>query len=156
MITLGIDTGLTGGWAALDGSELVAWGRTPTMMLGKKRIVDALQFHCDLPDRRVYQCGIEWNGAMPAQGRSSCFTFGHATGSVYGVIVATKCASVDWVRPQAWKKHFGLNRDKRDSLKLASKRFDGGPDWTVLANDGIAEAALIALYLIEKGEADHG
>jgi hypothetical protein len=53
---------------------------------------------------------------------------------------------VNWVTPQKWKKHFSLSSDKAASLDRARLEFGASSLWTVKANDGIAEAALIALY----------
>ena len=60
-----------------------------------------------------------------------------------------RCRETEWVTPQVWKKYWGLGRDKRDSLDLARTKFGAGPDWGVLANDGIAEAALMASWYLD-------
>lgn len=74
------------------------------------------------------------------------FAFGQATGIVEG-IVATITENVVTVRPQEWKKHFGVGSDKDRARELAMERW---PDHAQLfkrkKDDGRAEAALIGLW----------
>jgi crossover junction endodeoxyribonuclease RuvC len=65
---------------------------------------------------------------------------------------------VTLVKPQKWKKHFSLDKDKDKSRALANRRFpDNHQDFARKKDDGRAEAALIALYgaevLLPKGAA---
>jgi crossover junction endodeoxyribonuclease RuvC len=90
---------------------------------------------------------IENVGAMPGQGVTSMFTFGHATGTVRGVLGALEIP-VRLVTPQAWKKYVGLlNKDKDAARSLAIQMW---PEWRVLDKKGegqaLADAALIARY----------
>jgi len=51
------------------------------------------------------------------------------------------------VRPQVWKKHFGLTKDKQGSIDLALELFPGlDSEITKISDDGVAEAVLIAQY----------
>lgn len=63
------------------------------------------------------------------------------------------------VKPQVWKRHFGLIFDKsmsktekkHKSIELAKKLFPAVADQLTASKDGRAEALLIALYGKEKG-----
>ena len=60
---------------------------------------------------------------------------------------------VETVRPQEWKKHFGLGPNKQASLDLARERFPhlSHEFKRVTRDDGKAEALLIALFAKETG-----
>lgn len=147
MIVLGIDPGIKGGWAQLTDGVLTEWGRMPTLKVRSKTIINSklLAREFTWPDVAV----VELVSGRP--GQAGVFSFGHSTGS------ATACAMImsnrmEWVAPQVWKKHFGLSSDKRSSLDAARMKFGEQPrlDWSVLANDGIAEAALMAQWYLDK------
>lgn len=153
---LGIDPGAAGGAALLERRllspvpRLVAGVRMPVLDLGRRKLVDLtaleafVEEHAAVP---VQGTIIEAVHAMPRQGVSSTFTFGRHTGAVEAW--ALTLGPVHWVSPSMWKKHFGLaGGAKRQSLAFAKSRFgDGaGVDWSVLANEGVAEAALLAAY----------
>jgi hypothetical protein len=54
------------------------------------------------------------------------------------------------VRPQEWKRHFGLGPVKADSIALALKKWPSlKRTITKASDDGLAEAALIALWARE-------
>jgi crossover junction endodeoxyribonuclease RuvC len=153
---LGIDPGLKGGWALMnDDGELMGCGRMPLTLLPRsKKGVDAAELYrliryASVGDLVDYVC-IEQVHAMPKQGVSSSFTFGMGYGAVISVaqfLGGELFLSV----PRVWKGHFGLAREKRASLAKAAELWpDELVDWSVLANDGIAEAALIAEYCRER------
>lgn len=146
---LGIDPGKSGGLALIDEQgAYVAGIRMPILKHGKRDLVntlDILKFLAENEGEHTKQIIIEQVNAMPGQGVTSMFNFGRHTGAVEGWALTWKLP-VHWVTPQKWKKHFNLSKDKRASLDCARLRFGANPTWDVLANDGIAEAALIALY----------
>jgi hypothetical protein len=92
---------------------------------------------------------IEWVHAMPKQGTVSTFAFGRATGAVEAVAQLT-AERVVWVTPQRWKKFYGLSRDKTASINLAKEKFGSAWKWDKRAEDGIAEAALMALWYVDN------
>lgn len=166
MYIAGIDPGLSGGWAVLSCKEgalpaLVAGGRMPTLKQGSKTLVDASELYGQLtkplPGPGLDAVVLETVHAMPRQGVSSTFTFGTAYGAAHAV-AQLSAVRLEGVPPQAWKKHFGLSQDKRSSLDRAAAAFgrDAMVNWTVLANDGIAEAALMALWFYETKIATGG
>ena len=73
------------------------------------------------------------------------------TGYNYGKLIdALEISGIDFieVRPQKWKKHFGLSKDKKASVELASVLYPDnvyyGPKGGL--KDGRAEAFLMAEY----------
>jgi len=161
MIVIGIDPGVSGGWAVLQNRSMdppydyaiTACDRAPTTSYGKKRTLCAPtlfdKIEKGMKRQRAHHCVIEHVAAMPAQGVASSFMFGLSTGVAHGVGWGL-AEQVSTVTPKQWKKHFGLGTDKRESLDLARQRFPEHKSlWLVLANNGIAEAALMALWWLE-------
>jgi len=149
MITIGIDCGQTGGVAILKDGAFVAGLRMPIIKRGKWKHVDI---------RALLQWGgtaavsegpltfvIESVHAMPAQGVSSSFAFGRATGAAEAWAMAYG-VPVEWVTSSKWKKSMGLSSSKQASMDACKLHFGENELWNVKANDGIAEAALIALW----------
>lgn len=149
MITIGIDCGQTGGVAAVHNGQFLMGTRMPILQRGKWKHVDIRALmkweHRVDPDPLGYTFVIESVHAMPAQGVSSSFAFGRATGGVEAWAMAYG-APVEWVSPAKWKKAMGVNADKQSSLDACKLHFGENKLWDVKANDGIAEAALIALW----------
>lgn len=149
---IGIDPGKSGGIALVDDGKVIAGRRMPLLKHGKRDLVDSKEIETfvrtSTPRHRGFvQCPvvIEQVGAMPGQGGTSMFNFGRHTGAVEAWAIG-RGSPVHWVTPAKWKKAMGLTKDKRASLDLARLEFGDDPRWAVLANDGIAEAALLALY----------
>lgn len=105
---------------------------------------------------------IENVKAMPRDGGTSAFNFGYFTGTLRGVVESCKHCLVDYEsippfdilnpRPQEWKSKLGFpsGATKQDSVKMAELYFPEfkdkfyGPRGGI--KDGVAEAALMALY----------
>ena len=146
---LGVDPGQTGGLAIVHNGRLVKGIRMPVVELRGKRQVDARAIvewwsDCLMPfDVAV----IEAVHAMPKQGVSSSFQFGRMLGGIESLVFSVG-APVHYVTPAVWKKAMGLNRDKQASIDAAKIRFGAGVDQLLKrkADDGVAEAALIAAY----------
>lgn len=99
------------------------------------------------------KCCIEKVGAMPKQGVASTFAFGANFGWLKGVLDLGEI-SYQEIRPQQWKKEFGLNSDKAKSVEVCRRLF---PDVSLLRtpkckkpHDGMAEALLMAEYARRK------
>ena len=86
---------------------------------------------------------------MPKQGVSSTFAFGMSTG-IAEACALFAAAQMVRVTPQQWKKHHGLVKDKRASLNAAALRWPEWDGWEILANDGAAEAALMAQWWLDN------
>lgn len=91
---------------------------------------------------------IEAVHAMPKQGVTSVFNFGHQLGIITGLSVA--CCGVDnvfFITPQKWKKYFGLiKKPKSASVDLVNSLY-------LLqlkkSEDGISDSILIGKYFID-------
>ncbi|NTE96724.1 hypothetical protein [Agrobacterium tumefaciens] len=90
---------------------------------------------------------LERVGAMPKQGVSSTFTFGHAAGLVEGVVTGAGIP-LTLVTPQAWKKAAGLIGTDKDAAR--SRAIQLYPELRILDAKGkgqaIADAILIARF----------
>jgi crossover junction endodeoxyribonuclease RuvC len=153
MLVLGIDPGLSGGYAFLNGARLEALGRMPTFkpLSQKARMVNARELVSVVTGYGpIAMAVIEMVHAMPAQGVSSTFTFGRATGAVEAIAMGCSRDAI-WVAPAVWKRHFDLlKKPKASSLETASHFWpERGDLWKVKANDGVAEAALIAKWYLD-------
>lgn len=99
------------------------------------------------PDAVVW---VESVHAMPGQGVRSMFNFGYSAGKIEGILIAN-IMEYYFVRPQDWKKEFGLiGKDKSASIEKCKEIF-GDIDLKRTArcrkeDDGMAEALLIAEY----------
>ena len=83
---------------------------------------------------------------MPGQGVVSTFRFGYNAGILLGVLEAHRI-QVLRVNPSSWKSALNLSSNKKDSLKLAIKKFPIYKAYFArMKDDGRAEAALIASY----------
>ena len=98
---------------------------------------------------RMAMCCLEKVGAMPGQGVTSMFSFGENYGYIRGLLEANEIP-YQAVRPQDWKKEFGVTGDKSTSVMVCKRLF---PQVSLLPtersrkeNDGMAEALLLACY----------
>ena len=103
------------------------------------------------PDVLVF----EQVSAMPKQGVTSSFRFGQATGMLQASLeVMYPDAALVEITPAVWKKGMGLSSSKAASMDAATrmwpKFFTGRPK----ADDGIAEAALMAYYWHQRGKGE--
>lgn len=155
MVVLGIDPGKDGGLAILDTASglpcLLVYMRMPTTTVGSKTVVDGKQLtQLMVPWRNEIDVTVlERVHAMPKQGVSSSFSFGRAFGAVEFFAQSLE-ARLEYVTPAKWKRDMGLTSSKQASLDLATQKFGTRDPWKFKADDGIAEAALMALWFIDK------
>lgn len=89
---------------------------------------------------------LEEPGAMPKQGLSSTFRFGHVCGALHGVLAGHYVPVVP-VKPGVWKSALALSEDKDDSRRLATKEFPEADNlWGLKKHNDRAEAALLCVY----------
>lgn len=147
-----IDPGFTGAISLLDGEHLAEVESLPLNLDDSQKRVDGLRIRqilaeWDMPNQSHYHAVIERVSARPGQGVTSTFNFGLSYGVLVGVLESLGF-DVQFVRPQDWKKHFGLSSNKTAARELASELW---PDWAHafarVKDDGRAEAALIGLYV---------
>jgi len=151
---VGIDPGAVGGVAVVSVQKnrlrLVDGFRMPMHKLNTgKQIVDAADVFERLVDYTVDAAIIESGIAMPRQSSVSTFSQGRNCGSIEAVMFIM-ADTLGWVTPRQWKKDLGLSSDKQQSIDLAKNIFKGDYTWTKKADDGIAEAALIAAWFLRE------
>lgn len=158
---LGIDPGLTGGWALLtDRGGFIGADDLPIVRDGKTAWVDAAELKTQIracsfasSDRGpMLRAVVERVHSMPAQGVASSFTFGVGFGSILATLQLLP-ASIEFVSPAVWKRDLGLSKDKSASLDRARLLF---PQASLKRqkDDGRAEALLIAHWASRGGSDD--
>lgn len=144
MIYIGIDPGKSGALAVLYDD----WGGNVVVRVIKFDSREYAQTLRDLSGQRVKAC-LEHVGAMPGQGVTSMFNFGQNFGYIKGLLEAFQIP-YELVRPQKWKKAFGITGDKNSSIEVCKRLFPFAQlrrtDRCRKDDDGKAEALLMAEY----------
>lgn len=138
-----IDPGKSGALAVIEDEKLVG-----VIGFDKQKYLDTLKGIGMNPKGHKVMCCIEKVHAMPKQGSVSMFTFGENFGWLKGVLDAIGIPYQE-IPPQTWKKEFGLNSEKARSVEVCKQLFPEArliPEGCRKEQDGLAEAALMALY----------
>ncbi|MCP4900083.1 MAG: hypothetical protein GY906_24195 [bacterium] len=157
MLYIGIDPGLDGAIAALDGRGSLIVSDMPTFQIDrgkkKKRDIDRVRLSTILKnrpeavDRIVY---IEKAQSMPGQGVSSMFSYGKGYGIALGILAAHQIPHFE-IPPAKWKKVLGVPLGKDGARALASQLFPNHADkWPLKKHHGRAEAVLLAYYALHE------
>jgi len=153
VIIIGIDPGIGGAVAAVDGRGNLLWVEDmPIRDAGKKSrkaneidgsaLARLLRLH--VADIRC--AVVEEVHAMPGQGVSSMMSLGDSRGCIRGVLEALGI-SVERVEPQRWKKSYGLiGAEKDGSRACAIRLYPSCPDLARKKDHGRAEAILLARF----------
>lgn len=145
MKILGIDPGCSGALAIMDEDlAVVAVLNMPTVKVGTKSRVNGAAVAAWLKAQEIGHAYLEQVGAMPGQGVSSMFTFGHAAGVVEGILQG---AGIPYtlVTPQAWKKRAGLIGSDKDAAR--SRAIQLWPELRILDIKGKGQAVADALLI---------
>jgi crossover junction endodeoxyribonuclease RuvC len=170
-LAVGIDPGLTGGFAFLNYKhELLMLYKMPVIETRKQKkqaktgkvissvtkdvnaaeVADILRPLTDMGQVHVF---IEKVHTMPKQGIASAGKFMLGFGVVLGCIAALRLPSTE-LTPQAWMKQIGMRKGKDGARARATALFPAwGPDFSPSNADGLADATLIALaglYSLQK------
>lgn len=98
-------------------------------------------------------CCIEDVHSMPKQGVASTFALGKAYGWLLGMLDAIGIPYQP-IRPQTWKKEFGLNSDKTNSIDVCKRLYPGvnlvRTGRSRKEDDNMAEAVLLSTYAKRK------
>lgn len=144
MTYIGIDPGKVSGACAIlyeDGEILV-------LPFEEETFLDAM-FDVNPP----IKCALEHVGAMPGQGVVSMFNFGQNFGFIQGVLKAYSIP-YELVRPQKWKKEFGITKDKNTSIEVCKRLFPNvslkRTERCRKENSDFAEAILLAEFARRK------
>lgn len=151
---IGIDPGFSGGIAVVNPAfDLVDVFAMPTRKSKASTEIDAPALANLIDATRCRTAYIEFVVSRPRQAHQ--FTFGLNTGVIHGVI-QTLGLTLHTVSAPRWKAGVGLGRSTHDQTTSQSKaksRALAARIWPAYAdrfnrpsNDGLAEAALIALY----------
>lgn len=151
MLVAGIDPGISGAVAILDGTQILTVFDLPVVeeRHGKgtrSRIAPALFQDELLGDFKVGVAYVEHVTASPQMGTVSAFRFGEAFGTILAVL---QCCGIrtELVRPQVWKKSLHLNNDGEVSRARAIELWpDASHYFKRKLDHNRAEAALIAEY----------
>lgn len=146
MIYIGIDPGKGGALAYIMPDGLV--NVIPYDESSYKFVLEAIASRKD-----PAMCCLEHVTAMPGQGVTSMFTFGQLFGWLQGMLQAFDIP-YQLVRPQKWKREFGITGDKNTSIAVCKRLF---PDVSLYRTDrcrkespDLAEAILMAEYARRK------
>jgi crossover junction endodeoxyribonuclease RuvC len=153
-VLIGIDPGISGALVLLgkDGQP-VEWELMPVLKVGKSSRVNAAALAAMLEKwHRGIACSaahayVEQVGAMPGQGVTSMFSFGHAVGSLMGAVAGVGVPHT-LITPKSWKTGAGLIGTEKDAARARAIQL--WPQWRALDKKGegqaLADAALIARF----------
>ena len=122
MKIIGIDPGLSGAIAVMEGNKIMDMFDMPVMPEGKKnkRQLNSAQLVKLLKDNiknnEEVAIIVEQVNAMPGQGVTSMFNFGQTFGAIKGICAALGLP-IFFVRPAKWKKHFELINSSKDASR---------------------------------------
>lgn len=152
MLIIGIDPGLDGGIAVIDGNHLELIETIPTKKKTGfiKRQVDGTELARILRPFNDAEVWLESVASRPGQGVASVFSFGDTYGCIRGVLEALNF-KVNTVTPKKWKTSLKVS-SKEDSLKAIKVSVLGVGINLRKKDHNLAEAMLIALY----GKAQNG
>ena len=112
-----VDPGVSGSIVVLDKTgSYVAHMIMPTLKIGTKNRVNGAALAAFLSQFELTHCYLEKVQAMPGQGVSSMFSFGHSAGLIEGVFVGAGIP-LTLVTPQKWKKYAGLIGTEKDAAR---------------------------------------
>lgn len=152
---VGIDPGASGAVVVLGSNgQPQAWTLMPTMKVGSANQVNGAALRAFLYENRNAHVYLEKVAAMPGQGVTSMFNFGHSCGVALGIVVGLDM-SLDLIAPATWKKRAGLIGQDKDAARVRAIQL--WPRWRELDAKGkgqaLADAALIAKYGTPEHEA---
>jgi len=165
MLQIGIDPGLSGAIAFIRDGVVTHIVDMPiaAKVHGSGNMVDALALKdaiswsaglAGLITEGIVNVHIEAVSAMPGQGVTSTFGFGHTAGVIEAVVACMKLPRWYW-RPQQWKKLAGISGKDKDAARTVASRLypEIASKLARKKDDGRAEAVLIAHYgqLLAKG-----
>jgi crossover junction endodeoxyribonuclease RuvC len=152
MRVIGIDPGLSGAIAIINGTDSLTVFDMPTITVernGKaKRQVSASELALILKTAKSDDCHVfvEKVSAMAGQGVTSVFSFGRSFGMIEGILAALHMP-VTYVAPATWVKAVHRGAGKDASRSRAMELFpDNQADFKRVKDDGRSDASLIAYW----------
>jgi crossover junction endodeoxyribonuclease RuvC len=154
---LGIDVGLNGAIAVVEGDRLIEVHDMPTFTMernGKnKRMVNAAELTRLIRQASTGSAYLERLSAMPGQGVTSMFSMGQSLGVVLGILAALDIPTTT-IPPRTWQKALDVPQGKDGSRYRAAQLFPAhAAQFARVKDDGRSDAALIAAYgaTVKKG-----
>ena len=152
---IGIDVGLNGAIAMMQGETLTGVVDMPTVTLDRngkaKRQISIPELIAILDLFKPEEAFIERIFAMSGQGVTSVFSFGRSLGAIEGVLAA-RLIKTTLVTPQAWQKAMGVSGGKDGARARAMEVFPWQSTlFKRVKDDGRADAALIACWGLRHG-----
>ena len=153
MIYIGIDPGLTGAVGVLYPYEEQAVYDLPTMQNVRAAEKGRVRLHLDSPalcgllsifDPMECRVFIEYTQAG-MKGALANYSLGHSSGIIMGVLSALGF-TYELVRPQEWKKEFGLFKAEKDASRKQAIALYPLLPLSRKKDHGRAEAILLAEY----------
>ena len=158
-VFVGIDPGLSGGLAAIDGVGRIVDVMPMPRLNGSSGPLDMhaiKSWFSTLKKRGDVVAALERVSARPGEGVKSTLTAGVNWGFLKGMLIAISARHSE-PTPQQWKKELGLpkrtgkerKQAKQDAIALATQLFPGidlTPGRRRVPHDGMADAVLVAEY----------
>jgi hypothetical protein len=158
MIAIGIDCGLTGAIAAINATtHAVAIADMPTREVAGGGLVQrridgralANLLRTMAPESAILTCELVHAIAGKESGQGGMQQMGsmmRSFGAIEAIVDALRLTAT-WPRPQAWKKFYGLGKDKGEALDMARTLYPEAQAYLARAKDhNRAEALLIAHF----------
>lgn len=115
----------------------------------KTNLIDTAALRTSLVDAcveyGVTDIVLEQVHSSPQMGVVSAFSFGQTFGRIEA-ICELYGPRLHRVSPAVWKRRMGLKGEKKNSVEAARAMFGVSPWFTRVSYDGLAEAALLAVY----------
>jgi crossover junction endodeoxyribonuclease RuvC len=148
--TLGIDIGLNGAIALVEGGQLLEVHDMPTFTVERnaktKRMVNAAELARLIRQAAPGSAYLERLNAMPGQGVTSMFSMGQSLGVVLGILAAFDIATTT-IPPRTWQKALDVPQGKDGSRYRAAQLFPAhAAQFARVKDDGRSDAVLIAAY----------
>ena len=152
---IGIDVGLNGAIAMMQGETLTGVVDMPTVTLDRngkaKRQISIPELVEIIKTFKPDEAYCERVFAMSGQGVTSVFSFGRSLGAIEGVLAA-RSIKTTLVTPQTWQKAMGVSGGKDGARARAMEVFPWNVDlFKRVKDDGRADAALIAAWGLRHG-----
>jgi crossover junction endodeoxyribonuclease RuvC len=146
----GIDVGLTGAWAIVDGHRVVFVDHYLLHLIKRggttKSYLDLGGIHELLRQHPVDHTYIEEVGTRPGEGRVSAHRFGKAAGQIEGLVVGLG-RPYSLVTPQRWQRVAGCGPSPDAARQRAGQLYPDAVQFLTRKKDaGRADAILIAHY----------
>jgi crossover junction endodeoxyribonuclease RuvC len=152
MMVLGIDPGTVGGFALSDDTGIALVDDLPVHNTQHRRggvtrnELDLHSWKLILQRFAIDHAVVEDVHAMPKQGITSTFRFGHATGSITGLLIGLGIP-LSYVTPQEWQKYHRCGATPDAARQRAVQLFPLTAERLTRKKDNHrADALLIAIY----------